>query len=307
MHLYAMSEAGRFRERAMSTLVHLRLPFFFFLLPIFLAALATSPSVDGSKALAAFIILHLLLYPASNGFNSYYDRDRGPIGGIEHPPLVDRSLLHCALALDAFALITGWLLVGAIFALGLFLYGLASKLYSWEGTRIKARPIVGWLMTGLGQGGLTYLLVVVAVNPRGLAAIDARVLENTLAVSLLLLGIFPLTQVYQHEEDAERGDLTISRLLGIRGTFALSGLCLGVGLLGLGIAIHTETGPAWSGAFALAQVPATLLFATWYLRVLRDEGAASFRATMRMNLFASGLLNAFFIAYLALERSDRFF
>jgi hypothetical protein len=28
-----------------------------------------------------FVILHLLLYPASNGFNSYHDRDTGPVGG----------------------------------------------------------------------------------------------------------------------------------------------------------------------------------------------------------------------------------
>ncbi len=37
--------------------------------------------------------------------------------------------------------------------------------------------------------------------------------------SLWLMAAYPMTQIYQHEEDARRGDLTLSRLLGIQGTF----------------------------------------------------------------------------------------
>ena len=35
--------------------------------------------------------------------------------------------------------------------------------------------------------------------------------------SLLLFGSYPMTQIYQHEEDARRGDKTLSLKLGIQG------------------------------------------------------------------------------------------
>jgi 1,4-dihydroxy-2-naphthoate octaprenyltransferase len=289
-----------------STLKHLRFPFSLFLLPIYLAALASAESIDALRALEAFLIIHLLLYPASNGFNSWYDRDTGPIGGLERPPPVEKSLLVVSLLLDLLALVAGLWLLGPLFALGLLGYGTASKLYSWDRTRLKARPVTGWLMTGLGQGGLTFVLVLLAVDPRGLGAIDAGALYRSLAVALLLLGIFPLTQIYQHEEDAARGDLTISRLVGVRGTFLLSGLCLGLGILGLGYVVFTQSGRLWALVFIAFQTPAIVFFAIWFLKVLRDETAADFRAAMGMNLFASGLLNAFYLSYLALERLGRF-
>src|SRR6185436_14663040 len=37
--------------------------------------------------------------------------------------------------------------------------------------------------------------------------------------SLMLFATYPMTQVYQHEEDLKRGDVTMSVKLGIRGTF----------------------------------------------------------------------------------------
>ena len=59
----------------------------FFLLPIWLAAMAAVPrgSLDRGAALQLFLVFHFLLYPASNGFNSYFDRDEGPIGGSRDP------------------------------------------------------------------------------------------------------------------------------------------------------------------------------------------------------------------------------
>ncbi|MEI6877244.1 MAG: ubiquinone biosynthesis protein UbiA, partial [Spirochaetota bacterium] len=133
---------------ASSTIRHLRFPFSFFLLPIFLSSVASADAMDFGLCIRSFLIIHLLLYPASQGFNSWFDRDTGPIGGLEHPPPVDRNLLGVSLLLDLVALAAGYYLVGRLFALGLLIYGLASKLYSWNVTRLKARPIEGWLMTG---------------------------------------------------------------------------------------------------------------------------------------------------------------
>ena len=88
-----------------STLLHLRLPFSFFLMPVFLFAVSVSPVVDLLPLCLSFFILHFLIYPASNSFNSYYDRDEMSIGGLEKPPPVTKELLHVSLILDGIALV----------------------------------------------------------------------------------------------------------------------------------------------------------------------------------------------------------
>ena len=83
-----------------STITLLRVPFSFFLMPVFFLALSQVPHINYEKALLVFVILHLVMYPASNGYNSYMDRDEESIGMLEKPPGVTRQLYYVTLALD---------------------------------------------------------------------------------------------------------------------------------------------------------------------------------------------------------------
>ncbi|WP_223285001.1 hypothetical protein [Hymenobacter qilianensis] len=70
----------------------LRIPFSVYLMPVFwfgLSALREPFSLW--RAAGVFVVLHVLAYPASNGYNSYYDRDEGSIGGLKKPPRYRRS------------------------------------------------------------------------------------------------------------------------------------------------------------------------------------------------------------------------
>src|SRR6266576_2714545 len=87
-----------------NALILLRIPFSFFLMPVFLLSLSESHSIDGS-AIFSFFIIHLLLYPASNGYNSYVDRDTTPIGGLARPPLPRRNLFYLTLVMDLAAVV----------------------------------------------------------------------------------------------------------------------------------------------------------------------------------------------------------
>src|SRR5205814_1433372 len=60
--------------------------------------------------LLAFLAFHLFLYGGATAFNSYYDRDEGPVGGLERPPPVVPQLLPFSLAMKT----VGWLLAAAI-------------------------------------------------------------------------------------------------------------------------------------------------------------------------------------------------
>ena len=285
------------RAAAKAVILHLRLPFFIFLAPIYLFAIA-SVRVDPLRAWAVFGIFHFLLYPASNGFNSYFDRDEGPIGGLDSPPPVTRGLLVLALVLDAAALLAAALL-GPIAAVAVLCYGTSSKLYSWDRTRLKARPYTSWLMVGLGQGGFSFLAMAAASSAEGLRGLGPAAWLCAPLQALFLLGVFPLTQVYQHEEDAKRGDLTISRVLGVRGTFLLSGAFLGLAGAGISAWLFAFASPAWAAGFLASESATAFYFLRWARRCYNDPAAADFRSAMAMNAIAAGSLNLFLVAFLA--------
>jgi len=174
------------------------------------------------------------------------------------------------------------------------IYTLCSKAYSWKATRLKSRPVAGWLGVGLIQGALTFVAVVQGVGPAQDWA-SPSLWTGAAIATLFLLGVYPMTQVYQHEEDARHGDLTISRLVGIRGTFVLSALFLGAAVAGF--VTRFVTGPGWPTAalFLGLQTPTLVYFLWWAAGVWRDPSRANFGRTMGLNLLASGLMNLFFL------------
>jgi 4-hydroxybenzoate polyprenyltransferase len=284
-----------------SSLAHIRIPFSYFLMPVFFLALFSAGPIDQVKAWIVFFILHLLLYPASNGFNSYYDRDAESIGTLKHPPAVTRDLLWLSLGLDACALGLA-LFVGPLFTLGCFIYGCASKAYSWDKIRIKKYPIFGWLFTGACQGPLTFLMIAVSVGTTRLAGVASfTVWFPALASGLFILGFYPLTQIYQHKEDATRHDRTISLLLGVRGTFYFTAPLLGASIIAFVYFLGTCFGSRHALVFLVMLLPALVYFTLWFIMVFKDEAKADFSHATRMSLISSSGINLFFFISLFLN------
>ncbi|MDX5481218.1 MAG: prenyltransferase, partial [Hymenobacteraceae bacterium] len=75
-----------------TALTLMRIPFSLYLMPVYWFALSTVSGFALWRAVAVFLVLHLLVYPASNGYNSYHDRDEGSIGGLKQPPKVTHEL-----------------------------------------------------------------------------------------------------------------------------------------------------------------------------------------------------------------------
>ena len=128
-----------------STIKLLRIPFSFFLSPVYFFSLAQVPAIYWAKAALIFFILHFLIYPASNGYNSYMDRDTKSIGGLERPPPPSRQLYITTVILDIAGVLLS-LLVSPLFAFVMLFYIGASKAYSYRGIRIKKLPVTGYLL-----------------------------------------------------------------------------------------------------------------------------------------------------------------
>ena len=200
-------------------LLHLRLPFSLLLLPVFLFAVSILPTGWTMEAWGLFFIWHFLVYPASNAFNSYFDKDESPIGGLKTPPKVDRRLYFVATALDIFSLFLSFVLYNATTSLLILGYILLSRAYSAYPIRLKRFPFLSWLIVGFFQGAYVFLVTAFTLELPDYEQLIQIYAFPALLSSGILWAIYPITQVYQHKEDSERGDRTLSILLGIRGTF----------------------------------------------------------------------------------------
>jgi 1,4-dihydroxy-2-naphthoate octaprenyltransferase len=278
-----------------STWLHLRIPFSFFLLPVFLFAVSISPEPVLWRTVLVFFITHFLLYPASNGFNSYYDKDEDSIGGLEKPPPVSRELLFTSLVLDAAALLLG-IPLGLPFVAGLFIYGTISKMYSHDAVRLKKYPVVSLLLASGFQGAFTFMVVYQAINNVPVhEVLQPKIIWGAVLTTLLLMGFYPMTQIYQHAEDARRGDLTMSRLLGIRGTFVFTFMMFALAFAAFFYFFYLYYSPHFFWLLMACLAPAIFFFASWYLLTLKQENAADFHRAMRLNLLSATGTNLFFI------------
>lgn len=277
-----------------STLQLLRFHFSVFLLPVFLFALSLEETIHPLRAILVFFILHALVYPASNGYNSYMDRDEGSIGGIEKPMQPTRQLFQATLLLDALAILLS-AAVSLPFTIGIIAYILVSRAYSYRGIRLKRYPVIGYLSVILFQGAVTFWISYHACS-RDLT-LDVPWLP-CLVSSLLIGGFYPLTQVYQHEQDARDGVRTLSRMLGYQGTFIFCATIYSVAMLGLFLYFEQQGMAGKFLLFATMLLPVLLYFLGWARDVWQDVSAASYTRTMRMNVIAGVCTTLAFLSLL---------
>lgn len=281
---------------SLSSWLHLRIPFSYFLLPVFLFGLVISPNVSEKPLLWTFIIVHLLLYPASNGYNSYFDKDEQSIGGLKNPPPVNKGLYYLALLFDVAAILLGYFMINFTFAAMLLIYGLVSKAYSHPSIRLKKYPIIGWLSAGFFQGCFTLVMCYIGINKFSLENIwkDSVLIPGVLC-SLMLWANYPMTQIYQHEEDGKRGDETLSRMLGIRGTFYFVAGVFGLVSVGFALYFNAFFSLKYAIVFLVALTPVVFYFFYWFLLALRNETKVDYSHTMWLNFISATSLNFFFV------------
>ncbi|RZK46080.1 MAG: prenyltransferase, partial [Pedobacter sp.] len=203
-----------------STIQLLRFHFSFFLLPVYLFAIGELPEANVRNALIIFVILHLLVYPASNAYNSYMDRDEESIGGILKPMQPTRQLFYVSVGMDIVALIMA-LSISTLFTTCLLAYILASRAYSYRGIRLKKYPVIGYLTVIIFQGAGVFYMTYHGSSINNTTAVPIAAM---VASSLLIGGFYPLTQIYQHRADLKDGVRTLSYTLGYRGTFIFTAI-----------------------------------------------------------------------------------
>lgn len=285
-----------------NTVKHLRFPFSFFLLPVFLFALSQALLVNWFNAFVAFVILHFLVFPSSNGYNSYQDRDETSIGGLKHPPKVSKNLYYVTLLFDVVALVLAFL-ISWLFSLLLLVFIIMSRMYSYRGIRLKQYPVTGFLVVFLFQGGYVFLMTLTAVSDQFFPALFTRGNVICMVISSLFIGsMYPLTQIYQHEADRKDGVKSISYLLGYRGTFIFSALLFAAASALLFYYFGRRNHYTALFLFVVLIFPVVIFLSKWFGKVRRNSRYANFDYTMKANLLSSGSMNLFFLIIIINDR-----
>jgi len=284
-----------------SAIAHLRFVFSLFLMPVYLFAYSQSLAINPLNALLVFLIWHVLAFPASNGYNSYFDKDEESIGLLDKPPVVDISLYYFSLLLEVVGFLLGFI-VSWQFACAVLLYGVMSKLYSHPKTRLKKYPIISFLTVFIFQGCFVYWTTYTALTDTSLFSPWTSDMLIAGAICSCLIGAsYPLTQVYQHGEDSRRGDITISILLGYKGSFIFSGVLFGTGILLSFFYWQQHNLIEYFYFFLLCSAPVFVFFNWWFYKVGQSTANANFKNAMMMNFVSAGCMLFYFGALAALS------
>jgi len=220
------------------------------------------------------------------------DRDTGSIGGLKHPPPVTRKLFTLSIIFDSVGVLLCALINWQMVLIMLVYIGV-SKAYSWHAIRLKKLAFTGWLVVMLFQGGYTFLIVNMAAENNFTSHwFDEKHIVCMILASLLIGGFYPLTQIYQHEEDSSRGDFTISYRLGIIGTFIFSALMFFVACATAWFYFNKFYEMMHFIIFIICLIPVTGYFLYWLRKTVRNREAANFDNTMRMTFISSSCMIA---------------
>jgi 4-hydroxybenzoate polyprenyltransferase len=268
-------------------LVHLRLGYqLVFLSPLFAWGFALGGGAFSRRAGWGFLAFHVFLYGGITAYNSYYDRDEGPVGGLREPPPVTAPLLGFSLGIQGIGLglafLVGWQLA-ALYAIVMVL----SVAYSHPRFRWKARPILSLVVVALGQGAVGFRAgwLCAATPPRPLLGSYSGMLGMLSAV-LLTTGFYPLSQLYQIDEDRRRGDRTFAVAYGPAASFRFSLACLVAGGACIALVVLDRFGARDALLALCAQLALWWVVLRWYRR-FHGEVIANFITLHRLQFAVS--------------------
>jgi 1,4-dihydroxy-2-naphthoate polyprenyltransferase len=279
-----------------NTVKLLRFPFSVFLLPISLFSLFYIHPVFNYELVLVLLIWHLLVFPSSNGYNSYHDKDEGPIGGLAAPPKPTKFLLYVSNTMDAAAILLSFI-VNAYFVCFVALYIIASRLYSNRKIRLKKHPILGFLVVFIFQGAWIFCANVFGLSSIGLFS-HLSVIFSILASSFLIATIYPITQIYQHAADKNDGVKTLSMVLGVRGTFLFSTCMFIIATVLIYFSFNYSDTLQHFWLFISVMLPSTLFFLVWTIRSFKNTAHVNFKNAMIMLVMSSLLNNIYFFILL---------
>jgi lycopene elongase/hydratase (dihydrobisanhydrobacterioruberin-forming) len=208
-------------------------------------------------AVLGLVLWVVCLNGGTLALNSAFDRDEGDIAYLRRPPAPPRYLAGFSIALMAAGQILAFRLP-APYPMVYAVCFVLSLAYSVPPLRLKAVAGADWIINMWGFGTLTPYA---GWSATGVPIDGARGLV-LLAFCPLFAALYPLTQLYQLEEDTRRGDRTLACVLGVRRSLSAA---LGAAALAFALFVAAGLRAGWrsGGADLWRWVGLLLAFLAW--------------------------------------------
>ena len=282
-------------KQLLNFIIHFRLHYQFFILSggYLFAALFVEP-VDWSQFWTQFLNVHVLLFGGATAYNSWWDKDEGPIGGLKSPPKMNKWMWPASLIVQ-FAGLFWALTIGWNFAI---IYGISMLffwLYSTPVARWKGKPILSIIAIGISTGTNSFLLGYLAAGGYPITLTEDLI---AIGVAAIILSLYPVSQVYQTEEDLARQDRTFAVQFGLKGVQWFFAILFLTGALILAVMLYIQNqllGSVFGAVTFTAYLG--LSFFVWKLKGNQSE----YNIVMRMKFLASFSFVAFICGTLLLQ------
>lgn len=270
-------------------ILHLRLHYQLFILSGgFLLGGLLADQMNTAQFWKQFLNVHVLLFGGATAYNSFWDKDEGPIGGLKKPPKMT-TWMHRVSLIFMYAGLLWSLSMGTMYFLVFGLSLLLFWLYSTPHSRWKGHPELSLVAIAVSTGANSVILGVLAAD----GAISINILLGSTGAALILLSIYPISQIYQGDEDSRRGDRTFFIKYGLTSVKIFYAVLFLSGLILLSFSLYQ-----------LYEIPAVVLLLlglTTYLIllnfILRLTGNSNeYRNVMGIKFFASLSFVLFLIA-----------
>lgn len=292
----ASAKSGRMPVKDL--LLHLRLQWQVLLAPLFLwgfllSAGARAPDLITAKFWLVFFIFHVMFYGGATALNSYYDQDEGPVGGLWEPPQATHDLLVFAVAIQVLGLVLLFFISRSLFVLALIM-GAVGNAYSHPAIRLKANPWTSLLAVSVfqGMGGTAAGWLYAQEDWQTLFTAEGML--AMLAAALIITGFYPLTQIYQRDEDRKQGVISFAVYAGEK-CFPLAIVCM-LAAAGLLCYLAWRTFGPFEALLAFAgPVGLAVYIGVWWWRYDDSQVRTNYLWMMRLGYLMTGGFLAFLL------------